>query len=542
MNKKEAPVIQVKQKEETPLNEIKEGNNDNKMKEKSLEEEINIFEVILDTIGDSKTHGVSNIVKAKSKILKLIWLICLLASAGYCMYELVIAVMAYLQYGVVLTITPIYEAPTNFIAVQICNNIAYDNQAISSYVTNITNQYNITLNTFSTLKQYTDTVSALVKSKLAKQAQSGAFNSFQAGYNLENMMISCFYDGNACSQKDFFYQNDFNYGDCFSFNLGSINNAGYSPLNSTPPIVQSSFTGAANGLQLELFVGSPANQALTYGSGIRVTVYNQSTIPFPKDMGITVPTGMQTDIIVSRSFIYHLGQPYSNCLSDPVDYTQNSVLQTLLNNYTLSNGVTQVYKQSYCLKVCLQQYIINQCGCYDLSFTMQNWNSSGGLRGCYEDADLICYQQQYTNFINNNQDVVCYAMCPLECNEIILDTQTTYATYPALWYANLMLNNTAFINMVQQTAPANTTIDYSFVAANTLLVNVFYDKMGYSCTQESPAMTVDALIATFGGNVGLFLGVTFLSLVEFVEIFFYMIYYNILRLTKKKTSPSKIEV
>jgi hypothetical protein len=64
---------------------------------------------------------------------------------------------------------------------------------------------------------------------------------------------------------------------------------------------------------------------------------------------------MQNDIIVSRSFVYHLNQPYSNCLSGPVDYTQNSVLQTLKNNFTLSNGITQVYKQSYCLKVCLQK-------------------------------------------------------------------------------------------------------------------------------------------------------------------------------------------
>ena len=70
----------------------------------------------------------------------------------------------------------------------------------------------------------------------------------------------------------------------YSFNLGSINNAGYSATNSTPPLLQSSFPGADNGLLLELYVGAPANQALSYGSGIRVTVYNQSVIPFPKDM------------------------------------------------------------------------------------------------------------------------------------------------------------------------------------------------------------------------------------------------------------------
>jgi hypothetical protein len=51
--------------------------------------------------------------------------------------------------------------------------------------------------------------------------------------------------------------------------------------------------------------------------------------------------------------------------------------------------------------------------------------------------------------------------------------------------------------MVQQTAPVNLTINYGFLAANTLLLNVFYNQMSYSCSQESPAMTIDALIATF---------------------------------------------
>jgi hypothetical protein len=61
-------------------------------------EDINILEVVLDKIDESKRHGAGNIVKTKNIIMKLIWFVCLLAiSAGYFMYELVIAVMAYLQ-------------------------------------------------------------------------------------------------------------------------------------------------------------------------------------------------------------------------------------------------------------------------------------------------------------------------------------------------------------------------------------------------------------------------------------------------------------
>jgi len=127
-----------------------------------IHEELNIAKICLDSIKESKTHGARNIIKAKSRILKLIWLFSLLASTGYCIYEMAISVLAYLQYNVVTVITPIYKAPKNFRAVQICNIIPYDYQAISSYVTNITNQYNITINTYPTIKQYTDQVERLV--------------------------------------------------------------------------------------------------------------------------------------------------------------------------------------------------------------------------------------------------------------------------------------------------------------------------------------------------------------------------------------------
>ena len=132
--------------------------------------------------------------------------------------------------------------------------------------------------------------------------------------------------------------------------------------------------------------------------------------------------------------------------------------------------------------------------------------------------------------INDNQDAYCYKQCPIECNEIIIDMKTSYASYPSLWYADLMLNNSAFINMVKQTSTATnttTTIDYDFISKNTLLINIFYNTMGYTYIEESPAMTIDNLIAIFGGNLGLFLGVTILSIVEFIEIIFYMIYFNV---------------
>jgi len=97
-----------------------------------------------------------------------------------------------------------------------------------------------------------------------------------------------------------------------------------------------------------------------------------------------------------------------------------------------------------------------------------------------------------------------------------------------------MLNNSAFLTMVAKTAATNFTPTVSFLQSNTLQLNVYYNTMGYMVVQESAAVTVDVLIAQFGGNVGLFLGMTFMSLIEIVEVVFYMIYFNIKKLIQKK--------
>ncbi len=109
-----------------------------------------------------------------------------------------------------------------------------------------------------------------------------------------------------------------------------------------------------------------------------------------------------------------------------------------------------------------------------------------------------------------------------------------YSNYPTQWYANQMLNNSAFLTMVAKTAATNFTPTVSFLQSNTLQLNVYYNTMGYMVVQESAAVTVDVLIAQFGGNVGLFLGMTFMSLIEIVEVVFYMIYFNIKKLIQKK--------
>ena len=63
-----------------------------------------------------------------------------------------------------------------------------------------------------------------------------------------------------------------------------------------------------------------------------------------------------------------------------------------------------------------------------------------------------------------------------------------------------------------------TRINQVNVANSFVKVNIFYDSMSYELSTESPKMNIVSMLASIGGNLGLFLGVSVFSLFELVEV------------------------
>jgi hypothetical protein len=49
-------------------------------------------------------------------------------------------------------------------------------------------------------------------------------------------------------------------------------------------------------------------------------------------------------------------------------------------------------------------------------------------------------------------------------------------------------------------------------------VNIYYGSLSYTLSTESPKLDLISLLATIGGNLGLFLGLSLFSLCEIIEI------------------------
>lgn len=51
-------------------------------------------------------------------------------------------------------------------------------------------------------------------------------------------------------------------------------------------------------------------------NGARVIIHNQTYKPMPSSEGIELSTNYQSNIAISRSFLYKLSSPYSDCIKN----------------------------------------------------------------------------------------------------------------------------------------------------------------------------------------------------------------------------------
>jgi hypothetical protein len=75
---------------------------------------------VADTCHNSTIHALPNIARSDNLLIKAMWLVCFLGSAGFCVFLIVESIQDYLQYDVVTKISSVYEMPAPFPTVTIC--------------------------------------------------------------------------------------------------------------------------------------------------------------------------------------------------------------------------------------------------------------------------------------------------------------------------------------------------------------------------------------------------------------------------------------
>jgi hypothetical protein len=410
---------------------------------------------------------------------------------------------------------------------------------VAAIINPIINDGTVNITEFPSVAGYVNDVNEYFRAQLIKMTIKGQVAAINLGFDITQMLISCRFQDNDCSMNDFFQYYDYYYGLCYRFNQGR-NIDGF-VINVT----KVGQVGVKYGLQMELYAGyAKGQESYIPTKGFRILVFNKSEVnQIAQEVGIDVATGLATNIVVRKTESTFLGAPYSICLPtdiNKIDWTKNSVLQFMYDNYIdgsyyafLPNPVTNIaapnwkwtltYSQFFCLKMCFQRYLFAQCGCYDITIPFTPKHKVDYTdNACISRTQLKCKDsKEYQFFSVHDLFGECYTSCPIECDQIKYDLKISTSSYPTEWYADQLAVNPAFNTLVNRYFTDYGVQNVTYVSNFTELqkaiakVNVFYDDLSFTKTDEIPAMTFDMFLGTIGGSFALFLG----NLKIFIDLF-----------------------
>lgn len=242
--------------------------------------------------------------------------------------------------------------------------------------------------------------------------------------SIENDLITCLYDGDECTARDFIsFQLD-EFHTCYTFNSGRDNSSSSSS-SSSYSSSHSSFSswptngsatadnirkvrryGKNYGLHVELFLGMPetCKSPLSRNYGLVVYIHNSTYTVWDETNGFEIMSGYETDVAVDRTRLIKLPEPYSGCVVNTVDGGASSVddVSQLVRD---TFRVAPSYTQQTCLQLCLQDYYSSIYSCYDPYLPYINRSAKFPLCGSGKTnltssyfADKVGYEKKYTKY------------------------------------------------------------------------------------------------------------------------------------------------
>ena len=467
---------------------------------------LKIKNTLHDVVLSSTSHGLPNIFKSKRILLKIIWTLFFLISLGYCSFSIIKTINSYFNWEYLTKIEDFRENPTEFPAITVCNLNKYGNE----FAKNVSNIFYPSLQYNSKFKTISELFLSLKYSDINFQNSIDDENIKNMKLPLEDFVIHCMIGFQTCNVNNFEWFYDKFYGNCFTFNNGrNSNGENYSVYNITN-------SGISYGLQLLLFLGNQLDiPEFVQSSGVHVIVHNRSVSPNSFE-GIDISNGEQTNIIVSRIFENKLENPYNDCklnLNSP-DAFHSDIFRAFFK-------LRKYYSQENCFDACLQEEINSKCNCFSPQFP-RIYN----LKPCKTQTELDCLKNVLNNAITQGLYNKCSPYCPQECNSIIYSLSTSHSFFPNPKFSDFLTSHPAiqakfrnsknFLNNTSLVENNSIYIDKDEFGKSVAMININYQDLKYTMISQIPNMSFEDLLSNLGGQLGLFIGISFLS---FVEIF-----------------------
>ena len=508
-------------------------------------------------------HGVQGAILSRSPIKRIIWWIIFLAATGMFLVQFSFLLKKYYSYGKEVDIE-IVQRHIPFPAISICNLRSMDAKVLNKinrlFIDKPDAHYHYTHTNDSAIREYMKVFAkyGLLYKKhwhkyhsIFEEVLSSAFFAANIdksvigdmGVQLDDFIVTCRLGGTQCNRSDvlfqFFHPRFYN---CFTYN-SSAKGIPIGIENGWSSVV---FTGSAivdKNTKPRFVPGTHDTASPISGSdGVHVVIHAPKVDPYPLTQGYDVPSITSVSFGIKASMTERLGFPYGNCID--ADDTYNLVT---------------------CQKRCMQNAIVAECKCTDILLPDHDsmhvpWCLSDNdvSTDCAKNATRECLDALFAVYdrlkcaesvrsrLAANTSSMANCGCYPPCKEI--NYEVTYSL--SKWPAPGVMSDATFIEIFQSNKYGqrlspnyyqyfiNKSKDADGRAeslSNFVRLNVYIADNNVMVTKESPNYTLTQLLSDIGGQMGLWIGCSVITLAEVVELFLQVIRNG---LKGKKRTPS----
>ena len=422
-------------------------------------------------LDDTTIHGTVHVFKAPSFIRRFVWAFIFLFAVGSCLFNIIDRIIDFSKTPSATTVS-LLNQPNGiaFPAVTFCNlNYIRRSVAENNDFVGVVSTIN-TLN-FELCEEFAE-VSRARNTPLRDLLRNGR-------QPLEEFVIACGFSGAEnvnggflnCSNMLVPTLTDIGY--CYTFN-GQVD----------APELRISNTGSRYGLDVVLNISQANYLPILNGAGVRVAIHPRGVPPEPDERGIAVPP--------QRSAF--IGLRTSNIIDDSARRSCQAS----------NDGLTFFPRLNYSLPACrlnvLYERVAQNCCCIDIvndtQISTERFNQK-----CNKTSDLPnCTVGNFCCMVGAALGANPGASCPSACNYVTYEASTSYAAYPSR-------SGAAEFSRIYGTTINSTD-------RNLLSVTIFFEEPYVERIKTVNSYTFTSLLSDIGGQLGLFLGASVISMIE----------------------------
>ncbi|XP_032875450.1 acid-sensing ion channel 1-like [Amblyraja radiata] len=421
----------------------------------------------------STLHGLSHIFTGGGVSLRrLLWLVAFLFSLGIFLYQVADRVEYYTQYHHVTTLDEIDSASMAFPAVTFCNQNSFRKSRISR-------------NDLYWVGSLLGVKQSDYPAFLQTLGQDGNMDGFfpsrtydmtelydRTGHELTQMLLDCKYRSEECTAEDF-TTTFTRYGKCYTFNSGR---EGY-------PLLTTMKGGTGNGLELMLDIQQDEylpvwdkTEETSYEAGLKIQIHTQDEPPYIHEMGFGVAPGFQTFVSTQEQRILYLPPPWGDCRAT-----------------SLTSGFFSTYSITACRIDCETRYLVENCNCRMV-------HMPGNAEVCTPGQYKNCAEPALEFLVERDSK---FCLCETPCNVTRFGKEISMVKIPSKASAKFLAKK---FNKTEQ-----------YIAENILVLDIFFEALNFETIEQKKAYEIAGLLGDIGGQMGLFIGASILTILEIFD-------------------------